>query len=98
MPLHSDVTAPAGRSDRLTPAPRHGSQRDRPVLLNAAEAAELLTAREATVYDMARRGDLPCVRIGRLVRFVEADLVEWIDGLRVRPKGTLVDESGRRSA
>ncbi len=35
---------------------------------------------------------------GQDVRFVEADLVDWIDGLRVRRNGTLVDEAGRRSA
>ncbi len=79
-------------------APAKQPSRDRPVLLTAAEAAEILTVREATVYDMARRGDLPCVKIGRLVRFVEADVVDWFDGLRVRRNGTLVDEAGRRSA
>lgn len=54
----------------------------RPRLLTAPEAAELLAIRESTVRDLARRGVVPSVKVGRLMRFVEADLIAYVDGLR----------------
>ncbi len=54
----------------------------RPRLLTAQEAAEWLAIRESTLRDLARRGIVPSVKIGRLVRFVEGDLVAYVDGLR----------------
>lgn len=54
----------------------------RPRLLTATEAAEWLSIRESTLRDFARRGLVPSVKIGRLMRFVEADLVAYVDGLR----------------
>ena len=53
-----------------------------PRMLTAAEAAELLRLRESTVRDYARRGVTPSVRIGRHVRFIEADLVDHLESLR----------------
>ncbi|MGI8801439.1 MAG: helix-turn-helix domain-containing protein [Solirubrobacteraceae bacterium] len=43
-------------------------------LLSAAEAASLLGIPRSSVYDYARRGDLPHVRVGRHVKFVRSDL------------------------
>ena len=54
----------------------------RPVLLTASEAAEFLRLRESTLRDYTRRGMVPCVRIGRHVRYVESDLLGWLDGLK----------------
>lgn len=54
----------------------------RPRLLTAQEAAEWLAIRESTLRDLARRGIVPSVKIGRLMRFVEADLLAYVDGLR----------------
>ena len=47
-------------------------------LLTAAVAAELLSVRKSWVYDAARSGDLPCVRVGKHVRFLRSDLARWV--------------------
>jgi excisionase family DNA binding protein len=47
-------------------------------LLTAAVAAELLSVRTSWVYDAARSGDLPCVRLGKHLRFLRSDLERWV--------------------
>lgn len=54
---------------------------ERPRLLTAPEAAAMLRLRESTLRDYSRRGIVPCVRIGRHVRYIEADLLAWLEGL-----------------
>jgi excisionase family DNA binding protein len=49
-------------------------------LLTAAEAAELLAVRPSWIYEAVRAGNLPCVRIGRHIRFTRAMLEEWLQG------------------
>lgn len=55
-----------------------------PHLLSTPEAARLLTLRESTLRDYARRGLVPSVRIGRHLRFVEADLIDYLESRRAR--------------
>ncbi len=47
-------------------------------LLLAKEAAVILRVPQNRVYALGKKGVLPCVRIGRQVRFVEDDLLDWI--------------------
>jgi excisionase family DNA binding protein len=47
-------------------------------LLSIAEVARLLGVREARVYELAKSGTLPSVRLGRQVRIDEGRLAEWI--------------------
>jgi excisionase family DNA binding protein len=47
-------------------------------LLTAAAAAELLAVRTSWVYDAARSGELPCVRLGKHLRFLRSDLERWV--------------------
>lgn len=52
-------------------------------LLIYDDVAELLRVSERTVRSMVRRGDLPCVRIGRgSVRFDPADIRAFIEKRR----------------
>ena len=51
-------------------------------LMTAEQIAALLLMRRSTVEDYARRGLLPSIKLGRHRRFVRADVVEAIDGLR----------------
>jgi excisionase family DNA binding protein len=51
-------------------------------LLRAADAAELLSVRTSWVYEAVRDGRLPCVRVGRHVRFLRGDLEEWVSEQR----------------
>jgi len=47
-------------------------------LLKAAEAAELLSVRPTWVYEAVRSGTLPCLKVGRHVRFTRAMLEDWL--------------------
>lgn len=49
-----------------------------PRVLTCAQVAELLGVSKARVYRMAREGDLPAVRYGRSVRFLEAHILIWL--------------------
>src|SRR4051794_27274497 len=51
-------------------------------LLTAAEAATLLAVRRSWIYDAARSGQLPCIRVGRHVRFLRSDLGRWVSSQR----------------
>jgi excisionase family DNA binding protein len=56
---------------------RGGLSLDEP-LLDCAGAAELLSVRVSWVRDATRRGHLPCLRIGRHLRFTRPMLEEWL--------------------
>lgn len=45
--------------------------------LTAAEVAQRLRVPKWSVYEMAKSGELPVLKIGRRVRFRETDLEEW---------------------
>jgi excisionase family DNA binding protein len=47
-------------------------------LLNVAQAASLLNVRESWVRTAARTGQLPCVRVGRHLRFSREQLEHWL--------------------
>jgi excisionase family DNA binding protein len=47
-------------------------------LLTAEEVAELLRLPVSTIYDLARTGRLPHLRIGRALRFSQHDLEEHL--------------------
>ncbi|MBA3809644.1 MAG: helix-turn-helix domain-containing protein [Solirubrobacterales bacterium] len=47
-------------------------------LLDCEAAAELLNVRVSWVRDAARLGHLPCLRVGRHLRFTRAMLEEWL--------------------
>jgi excisionase family DNA binding protein len=47
-------------------------------LLRPEEAAALLSVKTSWVYDAVRMGKLPCLRVGRHIRFTRAMLEEWL--------------------
>ena len=47
-------------------------------ILLAPEAAALLRITADRACELAKRGVIPCVRVGRQVRFCEEQLLEWI--------------------
>jgi excisionase family DNA binding protein len=59
-------------------------------LLSADEVAQRLGFSKQTIWGMARRGELPTVRIGtRRVKFSSDDLERWIERrTTTRPRGT----------
>jgi len=48
--------------------------------MTAAEVAQLLALPKSTIYDLARRGELPCARLGRTVRFLRDDVEARLRG------------------
>ena len=51
-------------------------------LLKAAEVAELLSVPVTWVRQEAREGRMPCLRLGRYVRFEWPAVVEWLEDQR----------------
>lgn len=49
-----------------------------PRLLTAEAVAEATGLSRARVYELARNGEMPAVRLGRAVRFAESALLSWI--------------------
>ena len=47
-------------------------------VMTAAEVAELVRIPVSTVYELARRGQIPGHRIGRTWRFVRREIEEWL--------------------
>jgi excisionase family DNA binding protein len=47
-------------------------------LLTPADAATLLSVRTSWVYEAVRARRLPCVRVGKHVRFLRSDLEGWV--------------------
>ena len=50
------------------------------LLLKPREAAEALAISPRTLWARTNAGEIPCVRLGRAVRYDPADLRAWIDG------------------
>ncbi len=59
----------------------------------ANEIAQILRVPKGRVYELARQGRLPAIRIGRQVRFREDAVEAWLSGLEERS-----DLSHRRTA
>jgi excisionase family DNA binding protein len=49
------------------------------LLLTAPEAAEALSVCPRTLWELTHSGEIPVVRIGRLVRYDVRALQRWID-------------------
>ncbi|MBM3820277.1 MAG: helix-turn-helix domain-containing protein [Acidimicrobiia bacterium] len=66
---HAEAAAPVPGVTRQTPL------EDLPELLRVEEAARWLGIGRGLAYELARRGDLPSVRLGRLLRIRRDGLV-----------------------
>jgi excisionase family DNA binding protein len=50
-----------------------------PLLLRPQEAAEVLGISSRKLWGMTASGEIPCIRLGRCVRYSVDDLRLWID-------------------
>jgi len=48
-------------------------------LLNPQEVATLLGVKTSTIYQWTHQDFIPHVKLGRLLRFKEAEIITWID-------------------
>lgn len=60
------------------PSARLPNPRLQEPLLRPAEAARLLSVKASWVYEAVRARRLPCVRLGRHIRFTQRMLEEWL--------------------
>lgn len=67
-------------------------------LLTARQVSELLEVKISTVYDWVWRGVIPCVKLGRLVRFKKPEIFRWVDSHTIRPKSPPVRKKESRRA
>lgn len=74
----SGAAGTAARTDRGWDSRRQITRRD---VMTAAEVAQLLALPKSTVYELARRGELPCARLGRTMRFLREDIERRLRGL-----------------
>lgn len=58
-------------------------------ILNAQEAAEYLRISRVTLYDLVARGQIHCFRVGRIYRFSEEQIADFI----VRGGSTTTNEN-----
>jgi excisionase family DNA binding protein len=80
-PQHRTPGAPVNLQAFMPASTRTHELLDRP-LLSPADVAKLLGIKRSTVYELARVGRIPSLRIGRAVRFLRADLEAWIQDQR----------------
>jgi excisionase family DNA binding protein len=50
-------------------------------LLRPDDAAKLLAVKTSWIYDAVQAGRLPCLRVGRHIRFTRSMLEEWLANL-----------------
>lgn len=48
-------------------------------LINTTELSRILNVSEKTLYHWAQQRKIPCVRLGRLVRFNTDDITKWLE-------------------
>ncbi|MGI6422177.1 MAG: helix-turn-helix domain-containing protein [Syntrophomonadaceae bacterium] len=61
-------------------------------MLEAQEAAEFLKVSYWTLLEQAKKGIIPCVRIGRRVLFSQEGLEKWIEEQEARSLNSLEPE------
>lgn len=71
-------------------------------LLTCDQAATLLNVKPSWIYERTRQpGAIPHRRLGRQVRFLESELLEWVDAgcpsKNCRPRGAVPEQHARRS-
>jgi excisionase family DNA binding protein len=47
-------------------------------LMTLAQVAELLNVKPKTIYDWTHRRRIPCVKLGRLLRFDQDEIERWV--------------------
>jgi excisionase family DNA binding protein len=76
-PVQSDMPATSTKASANAVAdPRHGG--GLPHLLTLEEVANSLRLHPRTVRRMVDCGRIPCMRIGRAIRFAQGDVFAWL--------------------
>jgi excisionase family DNA binding protein len=70
----------------ITPATVAGAAPADTLLVTGPQAARLLAVSQRTLWGLTDRGEVPCVRIGRAVRYAVADLNAYVERLRAEAR------------
>jgi len=54
-------------------------------LWKAKDVADFLNCSSSWVYHRAEAGELPCVKIGAMTRFIPEDIRKWCEARRIVP-------------
>ena len=58
---------------------------DDTLLLTVPETAQLLRISRNLAYELVARGELPAVRLGRVIRIPRSELDDWLEKSAARP-------------
>ncbi len=58
---------------------------DDTLLLTVPETARLLRISRNLAYELVARGELPAVRLGRVIRIPRSELDDWLEKSAARP-------------
>jgi excisionase family DNA binding protein len=61
------------------------SEETAPVLITSEEAARLLTISQRKLWELTKAGKVPCLRIGRVLRYDPRDLTQWVEDQKKWP-------------
>ncbi len=64
-------------------------------IVDVEGAARVLGVSAATIYKLARKGDIPAMRIGREWRFARKNLIEWVTNSSQADQVTIALRNGR---
>lgn len=63
-----------------------------------SQLADLLQLTEMTIYRMVNRGELPCYMIGRIKRFRQRDIEQFLESRRVASRSERHAQTPQRRA
>ena len=64
-------------------------------VLDVGGAARVLGVSTKTIYTLARKGEIPAMRIGREWRFARKNLIEWVTNSSQADQVTIALRNGR---
>ena len=59
-------------------------------LLTPEEISRILNVKLSTIYKWTHMGTIPFIKMGKLIRFKEEDIKEWVEKKEVKNKHTHV--------
>lgn len=66
------------------------------MLIRPRDAAAMLALSERTLWSMTQAGLLPCVRVGKSLRYDPADLAAWVQRAKAGPLPGPAELEGRK--
>lgn len=62
-------------------------------ILTVAEVAEAMDISRSAIYKMVKSGELPCIKIGKSVRFEKIKLIKAFEKMQINSQEEITDEN-----